>query len=239
MDHALAAGIEAANHDLAACLRAANHDLAIEIATTDAQIREAQRLRHKVYCEGQGYEPGVNGLEMDAFDDTSRHVLVRARASGDVLGTVRVVLGTDRVGHDSFPMQRVCARYVLAPLPAVATGELSRFALARERPGISPSSSALMRLFLMRGIVAVSGQHQLTHWCAIMEQGLVRLLRSSAIHFQHVGPMIEFRGNRQPVVAAVSTLLGRIQMEKPQVWGFITDHGMLWQDQQESMLSFA
>ncbi|MCC6719443.1 MAG: GNAT family N-acetyltransferase [Acetobacteraceae bacterium] len=224
-------------HDLAGLLDAAFDEMEIEIATSVKQIREAQRLRYKVYCEGEGYEAGENGLETDPFDESSRHVLVRARASGDVLGTVRVVLGTGQSGHSSFPMNRVCDRDVLAPLPIPATGEISRFALARERPGVSPASAGLMRLFLMRGIVEVSGLHKLTHWCALMEQSLLRLLRSSAIHFQHVGPTIEFRGRRQPSVATIGTLLDRIQLEKPQIWNFITDQGALWMEPEEQALA--
>lgn len=225
-------------HALAAGLAAANDEMQIEIASTEAQIREAQRLRYRVYCEERGFEPGENGLEMDAFDANARHVLVRARQSGEVLGTVRVVLGQDPAGHGSFPMHRVCDSYVLAPLPALATGEISRFALTRDRPGISPASSALMRLFLMRGIVAVSGRHQLTHWCAIMEQSLLRLLRATAIHFHQVGPMVEFHGMRQPAVGAIATVLGRIRNEKPPIWSFITGQGALWQEQPQDLRSF-
>ena len=87
-----------------------------------------------------------------------------------------------------------------------------------------------MRLFLMRGIVAVSGAHNLTHWCAIMEQSLLRLLRATAIHFEHVGPAVEYHGVRQPAVGAISTVLGRIRAEKPLVWSFITADGALWQE---------
>lgn len=218
------------DYSIGAALEAARKELDTEIATSEAQIEAAQRLRYKVYCEERGFEPGANGLEQDEFDPMSRHVLVRARATGEVLGTVRVVLGCARRGAASFPMNRVCERYVLAPLPAMATAEISRFALTRERPGVSPEAAALMRLFLMRGIVAVSGAHDLTHWCAIMESSLLRLLRATAIHFQHVGPAVEYHGTRQPAIGAISTVLGRIQSEKPLVWSFITADGALWQD---------
>jgi N-acyl-L-homoserine lactone synthetase len=227
MDHALAAG-----------LTVANDEMQVELAECEAQIREAQRLRYKVYCEERGFEPGANGLEQDDFDDMARHVLIRARRTGAVLGTVRVVLGSDGTGHASFPMHRVCAEYVLAPLPAAATGEISRFALSRERPGLSAASAALMRLFLMRGIVAVSGMHQLTHWCAIMENSLLRLLRGTAIHFQHVGPVVEFHGTRQPAVGAIGSVLGRIRQEKPQIWAFITGNGSLWVEPAPALLRF-
>ncbi len=218
------------DYSIGAALVAARDEMEIEVATSAAQIREAQRLRYKVYCEERDFLVGENEMEQDSFDPLSRHVLVRARATGEVVGTVRVVLGKAEAGQASFPMNKVCERYVLAPLPAIATGEISRFALTRDRPGISPQAAALMRLFLMRGLVTVSGLHNLTHWCAIMESSMLRLLRATAIHFQHVGPAVEYHGLRQPAVGAISSVLGRIGNEKPDVWAFITGNGTLWND---------
>lgn len=212
-------------------ISAAKDELTVEIATSPAQILEAQRLRYKVYCEERGFEPGANGLEQDAFDETSGHVLVRSRVTGAVCGTVRVILSPGDAGHDGFPMRRACERYVLAPLPASATGEVSRFALTRHRPSMSPAAAALMRVFLMRGIVQVSSQNALTHWCAVMERSLLRLLRATAIHFEPVGPTVEYHGIRQPAIATISALLGRAQREQPLVWALITDNGAFWSEQ--------
>src|SRR6202012_3997540 len=150
-------------------IAAAADELSVEVVINPLQILEAQRLRYRVYCEERGFEAGDSGLEQDDFDASSGHVLLRSRRSQAVLGTVRVVLPTAAAGQDSFPMQRVCERYVLALLPISSTGEISRFALTRERVGISPAAAALMRLCLMRGIVQVSGDNHLTHWCALME----------------------------------------------------------------------
>jgi N-acyl amino acid synthase of PEP-CTERM/exosortase system len=205
-------------------------EISIEIANSQSQLIEAQRLRHKVYVEERDFEPGVNGLEQDAFDASSSHVLIRNRLTGAVCGTVRLVLSRGAAGHKGFPMQRACERYVLAPLPALATGEISRFALTRDRSGISAAGSAMMRLFLMRGIVQVSGLKSLTHWCAIMESSLIRLLRATAIHFQPVGPMVEHHGTRQPTVASIGTVLDRIRWEQPAVWSFLTANGSFWSE---------
>ena len=213
-----------------AAIAAAADELSVEVATTAEQIREAKQLRYKVYCEERGFEPGENGLEQDEYDDASCHILVRSRVTGAVLGTVRVVLPVAGSGHDGFPMQRACERYVLAPLPASATGEISRFALTRDRPGVSPAAAALMRLCLMQGIVRVSGERGLTHWCAIMESSLLRLLRATAIHFQPVGPAVEYHGIRQPAVGAIGTVLDRIRREQPQAWSFLTADGTLWSE---------
>ena len=213
---------------LSHAITAATDELAVEVATTSAQLLEAQRLRYRVYCEERGFEPGANGLEADDFDPHARHILVRSRITGAILGTVRVVLPRFGKGHQSFPMSRVCEKFVLAPLPSMATGEISRFALTRDRTGVSNAAAALMRLCLMKGIVDISGQSRLTHWCAIMETSLLRLLRSTAIHFQPVGPTVEFHGVRQPAIGAIETVLGRILREQPAVWAFITGNGGLW-----------
>jgi N-acyl-L-homoserine lactone synthetase len=211
-------------------IAAAGDELRIEIATTPEQILEAQQLRYRVYCEERGFLPGANGLEQDRFDGHSRHVLVRSLVTGMTLGTVRIVLPTAEAGFASVPMAGVCEDYVLAPLPVSSTGEVSRFALTRDRTGISPAVAALMRLCLFRGLVQLSAQAGLTHWCAIMEKTLLRLLRTTSIHFQPVGPEVEFHGLRQPVVAAIDSILSRIQREQPAVWGYLTDHGSLWSE---------
>ena len=104
----------------------------------------------------------------------------------------------------------------------------SRFALARERTGVSAAVGALMRLSLVRGIVQISAEHDLTHWCAIMERPLLRLLRATAIHFLPVGPAVDYRGWRQPAVCAIGTMLDRMKLEQPLVWAYITDNGALW-----------
>ncbi len=139
-----------------------------------------------------------------------------------------MVLASPAAGHDSFPMQRVCERYVLAPLPASATAEISRFALTRDRCGMDPSAAVLMRLFLIRGLVQISGQNHLTHWCAMMEHSLLRLLRATSIYFQPVGPTVEHHGTRQPAIVALDSMLNRIRRERPQVWSFLTNNGTHW-----------
>jgi N-acyl-L-homoserine lactone synthetase len=208
-------------------ITAARNELVVEIARTAEQVLEAKRLRYKVYCEERGFEPGEGGLEQDEFDVNARHVLVRSAATGEVFGTVRLVLSQQDGGGLGFPMQRVCDDYVLAPLPAEATGEVSRFALTRERPGISPAAAALMRLCLIQGIIEISGELGLTHWCAIMEKTLLRLLRSTSIYFVPVGPTIEYHGVRQPAIWPLQDGLERMRRENPALWSFLTLDGTL------------
>lgn len=206
-------------------ITSAHDELIIEIARTPAQILEAKQLRYKVYCEERGYEPGEGGIEQDVYDGNARHILVRSRVTGAVYGTVRVVLSEDREGALGFPMEQVCESYVLAPLPIATTAEISRFALTRDRTGITPAAAALMRLCLIRGIVEVSGEMGLTHWCATMERTLLRLLRSTAIYFTAVGPVVEYHGIRQPAIWQLSEGFERMRREQPQLWSYLTNNG--------------
>jgi len=206
----------------------ADTELQLEIARTPEQIVEAKKLRYRVYCEERGYEPGEGGIEQDEFDGHARHVLVRSRITGEIYGTVRVVLSDEDRSADGFPMARVCESFVLGPLPKSATGEISRFALTRDRNGLSPATAALMRLFLIRGVIAVSGELGLTHWCAIMEKTLLRLLRSTSIYFLPVGPAVEYHGVRQPAIFTLADGFERMRRENPEIWSFLTEDGTLW-----------
>jgi len=127
-------------------------------------------------------------------------------------------------------MERVCEDYVLAPFAAAATAEISRFALTRDRSGLSPEASALMRLYLMRGIVQVSGELGLTHWCAIMEKTLLRLLRSTSMYFVPVGPAVEYQGLRQPAIFPLANGLERMRCENRPIWSLLTGGGTLWSE---------
>jgi N-acyl-L-homoserine lactone synthetase len=215
------------DNSFANAIASAQQELVVEIARTPEQVLEAKKLRYRVYCEERGFEPGEGGIEQDEFDDNARHVLVRSRTTGEVFGTVRLVFGTEDADSKGLPMQRVCEDYVLAPLPKIATAEISRFALTRDRSGISPNAAALMRLFLIQGVVQVSGELGLTHWAAIMEKTLLRLLRSTSIYFLPVGPAVEYHGIRQPAIFPVTDGLERMRREQRQVWSFLTLNGTL------------
>src|SRR4051794_22842303 len=127
-------------------------------------------------------------------------------------------------------MRQACEPWVLSPLPISSTGEISRFALTRDRTGLSQAAAALMRLCLIRGLVQVSAETELTHWCAIMERTLLRLLRATGIHFVAVGPTVEYHGTRQPAVCGIATMLSRMKLEQPTIWAYITDNGALWSE---------
>ena len=68
---------------------------AIEVSWAQHQdeVREAQQLRHQVFATelGARLPKTVPGHDIDLFDDYCEHLLVRDSASGQVIGTYRVL----------------------------------------------------------------------------------------------------------------------------------------------------
>jgi N-acyl-L-homoserine lactone synthetase len=202
-------------------------DFAIETADSPRQILECHRLRHQVYCVERGYEAGGEGVERDAFDARSRHALLRERLSGEVVGTVRLVLPDHGNLGSSFPVQAVCAIPLPGHVTLRSTAEISRVAISKNRRNELAAPPALLRLALFRAIVMLTAQHPITHWCAAMERTLLRLLKNSGIHFVPHGGLVDHHGARQPCFSRVTPLLARMRQERPDAWSFITGDGVL------------
>ena len=67
--------------------------LSLHLASSPGEIREAQRLRHKVFAEEMGARlPSCNeGIDRDIFDPYCEHLLVREGDAGEVVGTYRIL----------------------------------------------------------------------------------------------------------------------------------------------------
>ena len=218
--------------DVTAALSSFRSRYAVQVADSAELIQEAYCLRHQVYCLERGYEPGTGGLETDMFDAHSSHAVVREREDGRVVGTVRLILPITGARR-SLPTQQLCSPGLLDGLPLETTAEVSRFAVSKERRGSDAMADSLLRLSLVQGAVRMSRDHGVTHWCAVMERSLLRLLRTTAIHFSPVGPLVEYHGLRQPAVAGLGAMLARMEQEQPNLWHFITGSGEFWPSQME------
>jgi len=216
------------SNTMTAAIAAVKKEFSIETTDRPELVREACQLRYQVYCLERNYEAAEGGIETDDFDDRSRHVVLRHRESGIVIGTVRLVLMYPTAPGDSFPLQRVCDSSFLSRVSLPDVAEISRFAISKELRIASPAAQGLLRLSLVRGLVQLSGELGLTHWCALMEPTLLRLLRSTAMHFEAVGPLVEHHGKRQPSFTSLEGFLGRVQRDQPAIWDFVTDNGKLW-----------
>jgi putative hemolysin len=67
-----------------------------ELALTESDIRESQRLRYRIFSEelGAKLHSPVEGLDIDRFDDYCHHLLVRNSDSGQVIASTRLLPST-------------------------------------------------------------------------------------------------------------------------------------------------
>ncbi|MEV6211977.1 GNAT family N-acyltransferase [Kitasatospora sp. NPDC051914] len=65
----------------------------VALAQDEGDVRAAQRLRHRVFAEEMGavLDSPLPGLDADPFDDFCDHLLVRENATGEVVGTYRLL----------------------------------------------------------------------------------------------------------------------------------------------------
>jgi putative hemolysin len=84
-------------------------DLQVKITADAGEIREAQRLRFQVFNlelnKGLKSSYGEK-LDIDEFDPYCEHVIVRDLRSGDVIGTYRLMLGSQAKRHIGFYSDR-------------------------------------------------------------------------------------------------------------------------------------
>src|SRR5882724_10471240 len=186
-------------------------------ADTPELIRQAQRIRHQVYCVENGFEKssgeseGAEGLETDEFDSRAVQRLLDPSSASKLLS-----------------------------LPVHTMAEASRFSISRHfrrlmsysEPGeteawVTSNSGPMMRLGLFQGLVRMSLQHGITHWCALMEPTLIRMFSAMSIRFQPIGSLVEFRGLRQPCYIDVYAMLNAVMRERPSFCQIISAGGTL------------
>lgn len=219
------------NTDLGDCFE---RHLATEVALSGPQLEDALRLRYRVYCEETGYEDAArfpDGLERDHYDAHSLQMLVRHRPTGIVVGAVRLIMPCWWESSWSFPFENICEHAGDSRLQNVAggprhdTAEVSRFAVSRNALAAiqrgdfdrweGPVQSCddprrppqLVSLGLIALLFGVSAEYRIERWYAMMEASLARHLAKLGIEFHRIGPAVEHRGRRYPMMARVDDLL--------------------------------
>ena len=226
-------------------------------ATTNELRQEVFRLRYEVLCQEfklSGFETRryPDGLEVDEYDYRSVHYLLRHRPTSAIAGTVRLILVDNTQVEKSFPVEQFSVHFnqaIVDPalLPRRESAEISRLMLScqfRRREGENEfpfgtdretvSMLAGRRRFphpvlgLMAAVSRISAENGITHWYAIMEPALNRLLRRFALQLKPIGPVVEYYGHRQPHFIKVTELLQNAYQTQRQVWELITKSGVLW-----------
>jgi N-acyl amino acid synthase of PEP-CTERM/exosortase system len=217
----------------------------VSSAVNPQQRFRMHRLRYRVYCVENPFEDPAehrNGLEIDPYDSHSIHAILTHRPTGATVGTVRIVLPVGTRPTESFAIQSVCKASLLSEIPLATTGEVSRFCieksfrhLLREHHGRSGDGASLVdvrqvlpsvTLGLIQWLVAASYARGITHWCAMMEPQLLRLLARLGIHFSRLGDLVDYHGWRQPCVIELKHMLERMRRERPDVWSVIAQRAL-------------
>lgn len=220
-------------------------------ADTPALLDQVYRLRYQVYCIENAFEPiaeNPNERETDQYDDRSLHSLLVHRPTGAFVGTVRLILPDNDGRRVDLPIRQVCRDDLWTEtadqVPLSRTAEISRFAIAKEfrrraedrgsivggltEPGDSRRVIPQISLGLMRAIVEMAVAGSITHLFAVMEPALLRMLQRLGIHFDDLGPIVNYHGRRQPCYCDLGRLLSRTAEERREVWEIITNEGRLW-----------
>ncbi|QSI77583.1 MULTISPECIES: GNAT family N-acetyltransferase [Niveibacterium] len=73
--------------------RARTRDLQVRLASCETEIREAQKLRWRVFADEMGarLNSREHGVDRDHFDPFCEHLIVRDEAQGRIVGTYRIL----------------------------------------------------------------------------------------------------------------------------------------------------
>lgn len=80
--------------------------LLVSMACSPREVKEAQRLRHRVFVEEMGAAAPHGTLERDRFDPFCTHLIVRDRETSQVVGTYRILTPERAATLGSFMAER-------------------------------------------------------------------------------------------------------------------------------------
>lgn len=134
-------------------------------------------VRYQIFVEEKHWiEPTPLKIEFDDFDHFSRHLLV-VNDNHEVIGTVRMI-------DDSplgFPYEKV------ASLPSAVSRdqlyEVSRLSVLESERG----QRSLILVGLCRAVWRIATRHSKTHWCAVVDRPVARLLKTLGFEFVYQG----------------------------------------------------
>jgi N-acyl amino acid synthase of PEP-CTERM/exosortase system len=221
---------------------------------TPRYAETALAIRYQVYCIERRFEDPaqhLDGLEREEFDPKAIHSLIFHRPTEEAIGTVRLILPGSEA--DGLPVQRLLNEQGLCAtgyFPARTTAEISRFAISNEfrrrKSDLQPQFSSgatpwrgesdrrgnLPCLGLIQILLRQSIKYGITHWAAVMEPKLLRMLASMGIHFTSIGPLISHHGLRQPSYCYVPAMLETLRREHAEYWNIVSNSGELAQSPQ-------
>ena len=223
-------------------------------AHTDEERTQAFQVRYEVYCAEYGFEEAQkfsDKMERDAFDQCAQHALLIHRPSQKAVGTVRIIPPNIHDLELSFPLQESFSCKQLSNANNIKRMcEISRLCILKDFRGKSSFgqnnskntektkrdkvcdalASKLIKfgpIGLLRSCYEMSLDRKLDSACAVLETRLIRSLRRLGICCQPLGPVIDYHGQRQPILIDFIETASNMQAQNKGMWEMITYNGRL------------
>lgn len=218
------------------------------IADSDDLIDECYRLRYKVYCVENPLkepDPEEGEYERDEYDGHAMHALLRYRRTGEHIGTVRLIFNEGDSPHKLPFFKLAEENHIFLPehFGNQPIAEISRFCISKEfrrrltdhmystvytpvelteAPG---RTIPYMAIGLISMVYRMARAQNIRQCCAVMEPSLMRLFKKLGIHYQPIGPLVEYYGQRQLTHITSADMIKTLTAERPDVLELITDRG--------------
>ena len=205
-------------------------------ANTPDLMEKAYKLRHHAYGLETAFQTpqgGSNSTGMDEYDRRSKYSLIQHRETGAYAATTRLILPDSENPERPFPIERYCQidrQDIVRSVPRAQLAEASRFCVSadfkrrsgeRETVSGAPEDSAQnpaiddhcrrasphITLVLIGCLLRITARHGITHWYAVMEPGLISLLKHIGVNSTPIGPPINYHGRCIPCLIEVQNLL--------------------------------
>jgi putative hemolysin len=158
--------------------------LSVSLARSREEVRALQRLRHRVFIEEMGARIGarLSSVERDRFDPFCEHLIVRDCATGEVIGTYRLLTPERAARLGSFIAG---AEFDLTPLEPLRAG-LAELGRACIHPNYRSGAAIMLLWSGIARFIRSQGVRHLFGCASIgMEDGGANALAVYASVFSH------------------------------------------------------
>lgn len=206
----------------------------IIIAKNEALKNESYHIRHQVYCEEFHYE-SVNDdkREIDEYDTSAIHLLLRSNKTGKFIGCARVILPQLNNLGNLLPIERICAfdctRIDLTQLSRSKIAEVSRLAVVADyrrrkgdikKPiGISDADFDIAKeqrfpyipVSLYLGAIRIAQIYKAEYLFVLTEERLAAHFRRLGSDILIIGKPVDHRGVRIPSLINIQNTLYKMK----------------------------
>lgn len=201
-----------------------NHQYTLYPALTPEFMREAYRLRQKVFCAEFGYfKTNERQEEQDDYDKFSTQVVLYYKPQNIFIGGARFIHGHQKDSEIILPFEALSNGGLDADVISRVKksgekyAEISRLSIDRsfrhvgtKRDGAcgTPMRASCATIAMLLGIQAFAKLTETRYMFAFVEQRLINLLRKLSVPCTVIGEAVEHLGKRYPI------LMDRDEIEK-------------------------